>query len=96
MLKLCEGGIAHISTVSGGCWAGYHGDVSSTVGPESGASSGDPHDREATHVTYIVVAGEDGVVRFYNLKFRVEVKSHDNHASKPLVGRAVTPEKAAK
>lgn len=27
-------------------------------------------------ITYVVVAGEDGAVRFYDLKFRLEVRRH--------------------
>lgn len=37
------------------------------VDPEVDSGSG------GAETTYIVVAGEDGAVRFYDLKFRVEV-----------------------
>lgn len=40
-------------------------------GTEEGVVSGSTNGRDTT---YVVVAGEDGVVRFYDLKFRLEVK----------------------
>lgn len=67
VLKFCDGAIAHVSTIVGGNWA--VGDADGR-GDAEGAPGG-AH-REGTR--YIVMAGQDGAVRFFDLKFRVEVR----------------------
>lgn len=65
-MKLCDGAIAHVSTITGGYGAGGGGEkAGADPALDSGSGGGE--------TTYIVVAGEDGAVRFYDLKFRVEV-----------------------
>lgn len=76
VLKLCEGAITYVSTVTGGregeaeVEAGK-GDATSGSGSTSHSNSSGSSGKGTT--TYVVVAGEDGAVRFYDLKFRVEV-----------------------
>lgn len=73
MLKLCEGAITHVRTVSGVYWA--------AGGEEATSSTGAPDVESASEgsgggsKTYVVVGSDDGAVRFYDLKFRVEVSA---------------------
>ena len=78
VLKLCEGAIAHVSTVTGGYPIGNEeGATSAMDEPDSNNGSGGPG---AGVTTYVVVAGEDGAVRFYDLKFRLEVSTGERPA----------------
>lgn len=63
----------HVSTVVGGCVIGDDEDTSQTEDMPRTGMAGGGTGRETT--TYVVVAGEDGAVRFYDLKFRVEVST---------------------
>lgn len=68
-----------MSTVSGACWeAGGEKATSTTGAPDVGSASAGEGTDGGTK-TYVVVASEDGAVRFYDLKFRVEVSAarHD-------------------
>lgn len=72
VLKLCDGAIAHVSTVTGG---------NPAVTEEGVTPAEDEQDSENANATpgggattYVVMAGEDGAVRFYDLKFRLEVR----------------------
>lgn len=70
-MKICDGAIAHVSTVMGG----YGGqDTDGTLDVGSMLDSGSNGGSTAGSTAYIVVAGEDGAVRFYDLKFRIEVR----------------------
>lgn len=71
VLKLCDGAIAYVSTVVGGCWAGGEEPATPTDDILDSDAVGGGSDGGAR--TYVVVASEDGAVRFYDLKFRVEV-----------------------
>lgn len=72
-MKLCDGAIAHVSTVTGGIPAVTAEGVTPAEGdkPDSENASATPG---GGATTYVVVAGEDGAVRFYDLKFRLEVR----------------------
>lgn len=71
VLKLCDGAITHVSTVSGAIWAAGGEDATSTTGAADLGSAGEGAGGGTK--TYVVVASGDGAVRFYDLKFRVEV-----------------------
>ncbi|CAM9642998.1 unnamed protein product [Hapterophycus canaliculatus] len=75
ILKLCDGAISHVSTITGG---------NPTVDEEDATPAEYVPGSEAEQViegggavTYVVVAGEDGAVRFYDLKFRLEAWFED-------------------
>ncbi|CAM9977972.1 unnamed protein product [Scytosiphon promiscuus] len=75
ILKLCDGAIRHVSTISG---------VDLTVGEEDAThvkvvpDSGNERVKDSGGtIAYVVVAGEDGAVRFYDLKFRLEAWFED-------------------
>lgn len=72
MLKLCDGAIAHVSTVTGGNPDG-HEDGANAPQDDQDSNSGRGVAQGGGATTYVVVAGEDGAVRFYDLKFRLEV-----------------------
>lgn len=59
-----------MSTIIGGCWA-EGGEIA--TGMEDALDSRSMGNGGGGGTTYIVIAGEDGAVRFYDLKFRVEV-----------------------
>lgn len=73
MLKLSDGAITHVSTVSGAIAAAGGEDATSNTGAADLGSAGEGPG--AGTKTYVVVASEDGAVRFYDLKFRVEVSA---------------------
>lgn len=60
-----------MSTVPGACWAAGGEETTSATGAPDLGSSGEGSGGGTK--TYVVVASEDGAVRFYDLKFRVEV-----------------------
>lgn len=72
-MKLYDGGIAHASTVVGG----YLAENENIYKPTNDMPDPDVEDRGPGEgaMTYIVLAGEDGAVRFYDLKFRAEVRN---------------------
>lgn len=73
VLKLCDGAIAHVSTVTGGNSAIHEEGATPVEGePDSDNANATPGGGAAI---YVVVAGEDGAVRFYDLKFRLEVRA---------------------
>ncbi|CBJ27265.1 flagellar associated protein [Ectocarpus siliculosus] len=75
VLKLCDGAITHVSTVAGGSPAV---DDECATHAEDGPGSGDVGvDSAAGAAMYVVTAGEDGAVRFYDLKFRLEAWFED-------------------
>lgn len=71
VLKLCDGAITHVSTVAGGSPAV---DDERATHAEDGPGSDVVGVDSAGAAMYVVTAGEDGAVRFYDLKFRLEVR----------------------
>eukprot|EP00903_Cladosiphon_okamuranus_P005352 g5347.t1 len=80
VLKLCDGAIAHVSTVTvtggSGNPEGHEEDGATTAGGDQDSNTGVVAPG-AGATTYVVVAGEDGAVRFYDLKFRLEAWFED-------------------
>lgn len=72
VLKLCDGAITHVSTVAGGSLA--EDDERATQAEDGPGSDDVGVDSAAGAAMYVVTAGEDGAVRFYDLKFRLEVR----------------------
>lgn len=60
-------------TVSGVCWAAGVEEATSTTGAPDVGSAGEG--TRGGSKTYVVVGSDDGAVRFYDLKFRVEVSA---------------------
>lgn len=75
VLKLCDGAIAHVSTVTGGSGKpdGHEEGATATEVDQDSNTGALAVAPGAGATTYVVVAGEDGAVRFYDLKFRLEV-----------------------
>lgn len=63
----------HVSTVTGVNPGGHEDHATVAENDPDSNNGGVASERGAT--TYVVVAGEDGAVRFYDLKFRLEVIS---------------------
>lgn len=76
VLKLCDRAIAHVSTVTGGNPGGH--EESATAAKDDSDSNNGGVAPGGGAATYVVVAGEDGAVRFYDLKFRLEVTATDS------------------
>ncbi|CAM9695874.1 unnamed protein product [Ectocarpus sp. 12 AP-2014] len=74
VLKLCDGAITHVSTIAGGSPAV---DDERAMHAEDGPGSNDVGVDSAGAAMYVVTAGEDGAVRFYDLKFRLEAWFED-------------------
>lgn len=72
ILKLCDGAISHVSTITGG--NPTVDDEHSTPVEDVTGSENERVTESGEAATYVVVAGEDGAVRFYDLKFRLEVR----------------------
>lgn len=70
----------HVSTARGGCEVDSGENI-----PGADAGPGSNGTTNAPRVTYVVVAGEDGAVRFYDLKFRLEVRMSESQCSDPSV-----------